>query len=64
MARKDLYVSRRGCGQNSESKFKQTHNDGEKLPAELVRDYLGGAGFGIKCLYGEVKAGTPALGED
>jgi aldehyde:ferredoxin oxidoreductase len=36
----------------------------EKLPDELVRDYLGGAGFGIKCLYDEVKAGTPALGED
>jgi aldehyde:ferredoxin oxidoreductase len=36
----------------------------EVLPEELVQNYLGGAGFAIKCLYDEVKAGTPALGED
>jgi aldehyde:ferredoxin oxidoreductase len=35
----------------------------EKLPDELVRDYLGGAGFAVKCLYDEVPAGTPALSE-
>jgi aldehyde:ferredoxin oxidoreductase len=34
------------------------------LPDELVQNYLGGAGIAIKCLYDEVKAGTPALGED
>jgi len=37
---------------------------GGETPDEFVRDYLGGAGFGIKCLYDEVKAGTPALDED
>ena len=36
----------------------------EKLPDELVMGYLGGAGFGIKCLYDEVKQGTPALSAD
>jgi aldehyde:ferredoxin oxidoreductase len=36
----------------------------ETLPDELVRDYLGGAGFAIKCLYDEVKPRTPALSED
>jgi len=36
----------------------------EELSGELVRDYLGGAGFAVKCLYDEVKAGTPALSED
>ena len=36
----------------------------EKLPEELVNGYLGGAGFGIKYLYDEVKAGTPALSEE
>ncbi len=35
----------------------------EPLPEDLVRDYLGGAGFGIKVLYEEVKQGTPALSE-
>jgi aldehyde:ferredoxin oxidoreductase len=35
----------------------------EPLPENLVRDYLGGAGFGIKVLYDEVKKGTPALSE-
>ena len=35
----------------------------EELPEELVRDYLGGAGFAIKYLYDEVKPKTPALDE-
>jgi aldehyde:ferredoxin oxidoreductase len=33
----------------------------ETLSDELVRGYLGGAGFAVKCLYDEVPAGTPAL---
>jgi len=33
----------------------------EVIPDELVRDYLGGAGFAIKYLYDEVKPKTPAL---
>ena len=33
----------------------------EPLPEELVRDYLGGAGFAIKYLYDEVPADTPPL---
>jgi aldehyde:ferredoxin oxidoreductase len=36
----------------------------EPVPWELVRDYLGGAGWGIKVLYDDVKKGTPALSED
>jgi aldehyde:ferredoxin oxidoreductase len=36
----------------------------EKLALEVARDYIGGAGFGIKYLYDEVKAGTDALGPD
>ncbi len=36
----------------------------EKLSEELVKNYLGGAGFAIKYLYDEVKPGTPALSED
>ncbi len=36
----------------------------EVLSEELVRDYLGGAGFAVKCLYDEVKPGTPALSEN
>ncbi|MCX7912548.1 MAG: aldehyde ferredoxin oxidoreductase family protein, partial [Dehalococcoidales bacterium] len=36
----------------------------EPLSWELVRDYLGGAGFGIKLLYDELRAGVPALGEE
>ncbi len=36
----------------------------EPLPEEIVKNYLGGAGFAIKYIYDEVKAGTPALGED
>ena len=35
----------------------------EKLPEALVNDYLGGAGFAIKCLYDEVKPDTPPLDE-
>ncbi len=33
----------------------------ETVPEKLARNFLGGAGFAIKCLYDEVKAGTPAL---
>ncbi len=33
----------------------------EALPENLARDYIGGAGFGIKYLYDEVPAGTEAL---
>ena len=33
----------------------------EPLPTEIVKKYLGGAGFAIKTLYDEVKPGTPAL---
>jgi aldehyde:ferredoxin oxidoreductase len=33
----------------------------EETPDELVENYLGGAGFAIKCLYDEVKAKTPPL---
>jgi aldehyde:ferredoxin oxidoreductase len=36
----------------------------EKLSDELVRDYLGGAGFAIKVLYDEVKPDIPALSEE
>jgi aldehyde:ferredoxin oxidoreductase len=36
----------------------------EPLPEEMARDYIGGAGFGIKYLFDEVKAGTDALGPD
>jgi len=35
----------------------------ETLPEELVKNYLGGAGFAIKCLYDEVKPDTPPLDE-
>ena len=35
----------------------------ESLPEELVKDYLGGAGFAIKYLYDELKPNTPALNE-
>ncbi|HUT68754.1 MAG TPA: aldehyde ferredoxin oxidoreductase family protein [Dehalococcoidales bacterium] len=33
----------------------------ETLPEQLAKNYLGGAGFGIKYLYDEVKPDTPAL---
>ena len=36
----------------------------EDLPLETARDYIGGAGFAIKYLYDEVKAGTDPLGPD
>jgi aldehyde:ferredoxin oxidoreductase len=36
----------------------------EKLPADMARDLIGGAGFGMKYLFDEVKAGTDALGPD
>ncbi|HEY97370.1 MAG TPA: aldehyde ferredoxin oxidoreductase family protein [Dehalococcoidia bacterium] len=35
----------------------------ETVPDELVKNYLGGAGFAIKCLYDEVKPKTPPLDE-
>ena len=36
----------------------------EALPLEVARDFIGGAGFGIKYLFDEVKAGTDPLGPD
>jgi aldehyde:ferredoxin oxidoreductase len=36
----------------------------EPLPEEMARDFIGGAGFGIKLLFDEVKAGTDPLGPD
>jgi aldehyde:ferredoxin oxidoreductase len=36
----------------------------EPLPEEMARDFIGGAGFGIKYLFDEVKAGTNPLGKD
>jgi len=36
----------------------------EQLPVEMARDFIGGAGFGIKYLFDEVKAGTDALGPE
>jgi aldehyde:ferredoxin oxidoreductase len=36
----------------------------EPLPESVARDFMGGAGFGIKYLYDEVKPGTDALGPD
>jgi aldehyde:ferredoxin oxidoreductase len=36
----------------------------EPVSDELVKGYLGGAGFAIKYLYDELKPGTPALGKD
>ena len=36
----------------------------EDLPIEIAKDYIGGAGFGIKYLYDEVPANTDALGPD
>ena len=43
----------------TEKSFKE-----EPLPAEMARDFIGGAGFGIKYLFDELKAGTDALGPD
>jgi len=36
----------------------------EKLPLKVAKDFIGGAGFGIKYLYDEVKAGTDPLGPE
>jgi len=36
----------------------------EELPLETAQDFIGGAGFGIKYLFDEVKAGTDPLGSD
>jgi aldehyde:ferredoxin oxidoreductase len=36
----------------------------EKLPMEIAKDFIGGAGFGIKYLFDEVPAGTDPLGPD
>jgi len=36
----------------------------EDLPQETARDFIGGAGFGIKYLFDEVKGGTDALGPE
>ena len=36
----------------------------EPLPEQIAREFVGGAGFGIKYLFDEVKAGTDALGPD
>ena len=36
----------------------------EALPLEVARDYIGGAGFGIKYLFDELKAGINPLGPE
>ena len=36
----------------------------EALPMEVAKDYIGGAGFGIKYLFDELKGGTDPLGPD
>jgi aldehyde:ferredoxin oxidoreductase len=36
----------------------------EALPLEVARDYVGGAGFGIKYLFDELKAGIDPLGPE
>jgi len=36
----------------------------EKLPLEIAKDFIGGAGLGIKYLFDEVKPGTDPLGPD
>lgn len=36
----------------------------EKLPVEVARDFIGGAGFGIKYLFDEVKKGADPLGPE
>jgi len=33
----------------------------EKLPLKVAKDFIGGAGFGVKFLFDEVKAGTDPL---
>ena len=42
---------------------KQTFKE-EVVTEELASNYLGGAGFAIKCLYDELKPGTPALDKE
>ncbi|MBW1913051.1 MAG: hypothetical protein JRI43_07820 [Deltaproteobacteria bacterium] len=36
----------------------------EDLPLEIARDYIGGAGLGIKYLFDEVSAGADPLGPE
>ena len=36
----------------------------EQLPPEVARDYIGGAGFGIKYLFDELEAGVDPLGPE
>jgi aldehyde:ferredoxin oxidoreductase len=36
----------------------------EQLPVEMARDFIGGAGFGIKVLFDELKPGVDPLGPD
>jgi aldehyde:ferredoxin oxidoreductase len=36
----------------------------EKLPPAVAKDFIGGAGFGIKYLFDEVRSGTDPLGPD
>ena len=36
----------------------------EKLPLEVARDYIGGAGIGIKYLFDELEAGADPLGPE
>jgi len=36
----------------------------EKLPPDIAKDFIGGAGFGIKYLFDEVRPGTDPLGPD
>jgi len=36
----------------------------EKLPLEVAKNFIGGAGFGVKYLFDEVKAGTDPLGPE
>ena len=36
----------------------------EELPLSMATEFIGGAGFGIKYLFDEVKAGTDPLGPD
>ncbi|HCX65756.1 MAG TPA: ABC transporter ATP-binding protein, partial [Eubacteriaceae bacterium] len=36
----------------------------EKLPEDIAKDFIGGAGFGIKYLFDEVPGDTDPLGED
>jgi aldehyde:ferredoxin oxidoreductase len=41
----------------------KTSNE-EKLPSEVAKDFIGGAGFGIKYLFDEVKEGANPLGPE